>query len=233
MKVLVFELRGSIAHFRYPDTTVTHVTYPFITRTAVRGLLGAILGLECFAPEEGLTGIRLMSPVRKSVQGISMLGKGFLGEGNEFSRWTSTELLVSPHYRIFYAGPFLDELAQAIKARQSVYHTYLGVAFAQTFPEWKGVRQGVSYQADAADIITTLSVVPTHVVGQLVMQHRSQVARVGGMLYEYLGDRRFRGTINLLYDTNCGPITFMPSVAPFSPRVELVDVAEEGIACLW
>lgn len=44
--VTVFELRGPIAHYRRPDTLGTHATYPFLPRTALRGLVGAILGLE-------------------------------------------------------------------------------------------------------------------------------------------------------------------------------------------
>ncbi len=41
MVVLVFEIKGKLAHFRRPDTTVTHATYPFISRTALLGMLGA------------------------------------------------------------------------------------------------------------------------------------------------------------------------------------------------
>jgi len=40
MKGLAFDIKGSIAHFRRPDTTATQMTYPFITPTAVRGLVG-------------------------------------------------------------------------------------------------------------------------------------------------------------------------------------------------
>src|SRR5690606_35018709 len=97
LDVLVFDLEESLAHVSRPDATATHATYPFITRTALRGLLGAILGLEEFLYDEARAGVRLMSPVQKSVQELSMLGKGFLGNGPEFNRPTSIELLVQPH----------------------------------------------------------------------------------------------------------------------------------------
>lgn len=42
--VVVFEVRGELAHFRRPDTLGTHATYPFPTRTALRGLIAAVLG---------------------------------------------------------------------------------------------------------------------------------------------------------------------------------------------
>ena len=45
MKALIFEVKGTIAHFRRPDTTATHLTYPFITPLAAKGLVGAMLGI--------------------------------------------------------------------------------------------------------------------------------------------------------------------------------------------
>ncbi len=44
MKVLVVKLEGDFAHFRIPETTRENLSYPFPPRTAVLGLLGAILG---------------------------------------------------------------------------------------------------------------------------------------------------------------------------------------------
>ena len=44
--LVVFELRGAMAHYRRPDTLGTHASYPFIPRTTLRGLIAAILGLE-------------------------------------------------------------------------------------------------------------------------------------------------------------------------------------------
>lgn len=233
MDVLAFDLKGSIAHFRRPDTTATHATYPFITRTALRGLLGAILGLDEFIHQDARAGVRLLSPVRKSVQELSMLGKGFLGNGPEFNRPTAVELLVQPHYRIYYAGPYLDELAEAIRERRSVYHTYLGSAFALTVPEWVGVMQGVAQDADAATVVTTSTVVPTHIVSRLLVDDQAQLSRAGGVLYSCVGGRKFRGTINLLFDMNGRPIRFQPASGPYVPDVALVQLESEGTVCLW
>lgn len=232
MDVLVFDLRGALGHFRRPDTTATHATYPFVTRTALRGILGAILGLEEFTDDEARAGVRLMSPVRKSVQRLSMLGKGFLGSGREFNRPTAIELLVAPHYRIYYSGPYMDELGRSIAERRSVYHTYLGSAFALTVPEWVGVFAGERWDVTDTEV-QTKTVVPTHVVRRLTVDDQAQLSRAGGVLYQYLGDRRFRGTINLLYDMNGGPIRFLPSPGPYSPDVTFVEISGEGLVCLW
>ena len=81
MKAVVFEVKGAIAHFRRPDTTATHLTYPFITPLAVKGLVGAILGITDFMTRD-YVGIQLLNPVRTSAQQLSMLGKD---SGNTFS----------------------------------------------------------------------------------------------------------------------------------------------------
>ena len=100
--VTVFELRGPIAHYRRPDTLGTHATYPFLPRTALRGLVGAILGLEDL-PAEARCGLRLLTAVATVAQELSLHGKKWIGTGpNEsFHRPTSVELVVNPHYRAF------------------------------------------------------------------------------------------------------------------------------------
>ena len=128
MKAVVFEVKGAIAHFRRPDTTATHLTYPFITPLAAKGLVGAILGITDFTTRDRV-GIQLLNGCT-SAQQLSMLGKD---SGNTFNRPTTVELLVNPAYRIYYVGDeYVDELAESLRNRRYVYHTYLGVAYAIT-----------------------------------------------------------------------------------------------------
>src|SRR5438270_13704111 len=98
-RVVVFTLRGPLAHFRRPDTLGTHASYPFITRTALRGLIGAVLGLDGseLLPAEARTGLRLCAPVRTVAQELSLHGKTWTarrGKVNELHRPTSIELVV-------------------------------------------------------------------------------------------------------------------------------------------
>ena len=71
MKTIIFDLQGEMAHFRRPDTTSTQLTYPFITPTAIKGLVGAILGIEDFVTNDKI-GIQLLNPVRTIAQQMSM-----------------------------------------------------------------------------------------------------------------------------------------------------------------
>lgn len=46
MRGFLFDLRGNWAHYRKPETNNNPLTHDFITKTAVLGLMGAVLGLE-------------------------------------------------------------------------------------------------------------------------------------------------------------------------------------------
>ena len=108
--VVAFEVRSELAHFRRPDTLGTHATYPIPTRTALRGLIAAVLGEEAWS-DGGRVGLRLLGPVRTVAQQMSYHGKKWEGSGGgdaSFHRLTSVELVVQPHYRVYTTGPHAD-----------------------------------------------------------------------------------------------------------------------------
>lgn len=235
-QIVAFDLRGSLGHYRRPDTLGTHASYPFITRTALRGLIGAVLGLDGseLLPAPARTGLRLCSLVRTVAQELSLHGKKWTGAGpNEsFHRPTAIELVVNPHYRVYYAGPLLGELADRLQRGQSVYHTYLGSAFCLTVPEKIEVKPTEPVPA-GANRLTCATVVPSAAVGSTPdLSNGRRVARVGGMLLDHLGGRRFRGTVSVLYDPDGGPLTFAPAEVA-DAFWEFRQVPGEGVVCLW
>jgi CRISPR-associated protein Cas5h len=236
--IIVFDLRGLLAHFRRPDTLATHATYPFITRTALRGLIGSVLGLDEL-PGEVRAGVRLLRPVQTVAQELSLHGKTWearSGQASSFHRPTSIELVVQPHYRIYYAGPQATELASRLTAQQSHYHTYLGSAFCLTVPEWVDQVETSPRAVATGQTLNCISVVPSAAVARLQPQEGRQYARVGGLPREHLGrfhERRFRGTLAVLYEVNGGPLTFEPVAAGPDGFWEFYDLPGEGTVCLW
>jgi CRISPR-associated protein Cas5h len=73
MQGILFRVSGRWAHFKKPDTNNTPLTHDFITKTAMLGLMGAVLGIErremreLFPrwSESFLYGVRLENKVRK------------------------------------------------------------------------------------------------------------------------------------------------------------------------
>src|SRR5262249_20478043 len=221
------------------DTFATHASYPFIPRTALRGLIGAILGEEYRAegdvlPAAARCGLRLLAPVRTVAQELSLHGKtwdGQQGAPASIHRPTSIELIVQPRYRVFYAGPRAEELAGRLERKESVFHTYLGCAFCLTFPEWVGARAAKPVPADRAPVQCE-TVVPSPAVARLAMTEGAQYARVGGMLREHVGGRRFRGAVAGIYERSGRPVVVEPG-GRCAAGCQFLDVEGEGTVCLW
>ncbi|MCY0885600.1 MAG: CRISPR-associated protein Cas5 [Firmicutes bacterium] len=230
MQVLVFDLRAELGHFRRPDTAKAHASYPFVTRTALRGLLGAVLGMERW-PEYGATaGIRLLRPVRTRVQQLSLLG-GFVSGKDQFNRPTTVELVIRPHYRIYYAGPLAEELGAAIAGGRAVYPTYLGSAFALVFPRLVEWAEG---EEVAPGLVTVGTVIPVPAVRALRPMPGRQVARAGGLLYTALDGRRFRGSVDVLYEVEGRPLQLEVDTRNADPPVRLIRLAgSEEVVVLW
>jgi CRISPR-associated protein Cas5h len=185
-------------------------------------------------PAEARCGLRLLRSVRTVTQQLSLHGKKWIGAGpNEsFHRPTTIELIVEPHYRVFYNGPLADDLARRLQGRQSVYHTYLGSAFCLTFPEWVGIKPAEPIPA-GVERITCSTVVPSAAVTALDPETNRHYARVGGLLREHIGGRRFRGTLSVLYEVSGHPIRFAPAPADAGAFWEFLQVPGEGVVCLW
>ncbi len=232
MRAVAFDIRGPMAHFRRPDTVVTHCSYPFITRTALGGLVCAILGRQELQGEHWF-GLRIMKPVTTCFQKMSMLGKGWLGGGSTFSRPTAIELIVNPHYRVYYCGDDADELEARVRNQRSVYTTYLGSASCLTFPHLIGTEE--LRDMEASGIVTTYGVVPSFVVDELIIEPGVQYARCNGVRYRHVADRVFEGVIDFIYETSGRPIRFRPK----SPLDENSGIPTKlvsggsGPLCLW
>lgn len=243
-RVLVFDLKAKMAHFRLPDTTVTHASYPFIPRTALHGLLAAILGLERLdthmdgersaAPVENFVGMSLLSRVRSSFQKLSMMGKGWAGSSREsFNKPVSIEIVATPHYRVFYLGSHLQKLEDMIRSKRAVYHTYLGSCYCPVFPVYVDTKEAEEMLWPLPGVITSKTVVPTCVVEKLIPQPGCEYARAGGLHYQYLGGRMFRGTLNLVYEVRGRSLTIEPKPTPPDTPVKFVKTAGGDILCLW
>lgn len=235
MEVLVFDLRGLVAHYRRPDTMGTQATYPFIPRTALRGLIASMLGLDRL-PEQDRCGLRLLSPVRTVAQELSLHGKSWVSGGDEksYRRPTAIELVVKPHYRVYYAGAYEAELKHLLQNSRSHYHTYLGSAFCLTFPQWvTAVTDPEQVEPDPQGEVMCSTVVPSAAVRRLLPEVGCQYARVGGVLKDYLGNRCFRGTVAVVYEMSGKQLRFIPNPRHAASFWAFYAIPEEGVVCLW
>ena|SRR5690554_718462 len=230
MKGLAFDILGTVGHFRRPDTTATQMTYPFITPTAAKRLVGAILGIEDFVTTDRI-GIELLRPVRTVAQQMSMLGKD---SGSTFNRPTTIELLVNPGYRIYYTGEeYTEQLLSFLIQEKSVYTTYLGVAYALTKPVLHRIYSEVSYLEPEEKAIEPRTIVPTSMIKEIVLKEDFYYCRAGGFLYEYKGNRTFEKSVDFLYEKDGKPISFVPNANFTDSSLDLkLAYFEEDLVCL-
>jgi len=237
-EVLVFSLKGALAHFRQPDTTATHATYPFPPRPTIHGLLASILGInfdtgegEDFLKERHLVGLALLNPVRTVFAQMSLHGKGFTSGSGTFNRLTTVELLVSPHYLVYYAGSRLGELAQRIMSGQSVYHTYLGSAYCLTFPIYQGLYRTAKIVPNGKPLNLS-TVIPQEAVQEIVFESEGNYAIARALPYRHIGNRMFEQTINVLYETNGRPLRIMVEQNR-KINCKFIGTPDGKVICLW
>ncbi|SFI00702.1 CRISPR-associated protein, Cas5h family [Tindallia magadiensis] len=233
MQVIAFDIKSSTAHFRRPDTTTTHLTYPFMTPTAAKGLVGAILGEEDFTTSD-IIGIQLLKPVRSIAQQMSMLGKIGKATCDTFNRPTTIELLVNPAYRLYYAGnEYTEKLYHQLKEGKSVYPTYLGSAFALTKPENLQLLETKPVDISEGKQVDSLTVVPVPVIQELKITEEAHYSRANGFLRYYKGNRNFEKSVDFLFEHNGKPVSFQPQNAELIQAEEITMVEmEEGFLCL-
>lgn len=85
MRALQFEVGGRYAQFRKPETNNNPLTHDFITKTALVGLMGAVLGLDRVSEMRALFpilctdlryGVQVQNPVKKESWGFTLRSAG-------------------------------------------------------------------------------------------------------------------------------------------------------------
>lgn len=132
MDCLVFRAKSGYAKFRKPYTTTSALTFLCIHPPAVKGLIGAIMGidkLELYKRTLNLKiGIQVLSPVRKDMQVLKLVS--MKAEKDLFNFPVNAEFLRDPEYRIFISwfSDKLDELEERLEKQAPTFTPYLGVS---------------------------------------------------------------------------------------------------------
>lgn len=169
-RLIVFELSGEYGHFRKFNTTTSPLTYPIPTRTALTGLLGAVMGIEretapgkfavstipvqeLFNRDNCDLTVQLLAPVKKVNIGFNLLdtGNSFFEIRKSGRTQIEFELLKNPAFRIFVRlqdSALFDQLAGRLINRTHHFTPYLGLSqFTATFQN-ATVTQGTARTAD-------------------------------------------------------------------------------------
>ncbi|MEM3667791.1 MAG: type I-B CRISPR-associated protein Cas5b [Candidatus Aenigmatarchaeota archaeon] len=140
-KVLVFDIWGDYAHFRKIETTTSPLTYFIPTRTALSGIISAILGLErdsyyeLFFPENAQLAVRVLKSLKKVRININLIktDEGFYlwDIRNNPRSPTPFEFVKDPNYRIYVwlkDKKVYEKLKDFLQYHKSYYTPYLGTS---------------------------------------------------------------------------------------------------------
>ncbi|CAD7774235.1 hypothetical protein FHEFKHOI_01531 [Candidatus Methanoperedenaceae archaeon GB50] len=142
-KLLVFDVWGDYAHFRRFYTTTSPLTFTVPPRTALCGLIGAMIGLEkenneylkYFTTDKAYIGLKLLTPVKKVIIAENLIHtKNAKGIGmNLITERTQInfEFLKDPRYRVYFYHAdkeIYQQLKENLEAHKSVYTPCLGLS---------------------------------------------------------------------------------------------------------
>ncbi|MGL5150978.1 MAG: type I-B CRISPR-associated protein Cas5b, partial [Clostridium sp.] len=130
MKVLTFTVKGDFARFRIPYTTTSALSYSLIHPIAIKGLIGAIMGIDykdLFEYTEGMeVGIQVLNPLNKDTQSFNLVPQ--TGANNSPNFQSRVEFLRNVKYRIFLSSTDekLKKIENVMKERSFQFTPYLG-----------------------------------------------------------------------------------------------------------
>lgn len=181
-ELLIFDISGEYGHFRKYNTTTSPLTYSIPTRTAIAGILGAILGMEreirdgvypegaeqvqeFFSKKLSDMAIQIMRPVKKENIGFNLINT---------KNWNTYftipigrtqiefELVKDVHYRIYLAmenTAKFEELTERIQNKQHHFTPYLGLAqfTAQVDFVQRAMANEVASNGEFTEIVTAVN----------------------------------------------------------------------------
>ena len=134
---VIFDVASDLAHFRRQYAITTALTYPVPPRTALCGLVGAVLGLPKneslahFQDSEAVFGLQILSPLRTGYVSINLVdtkqNPSFRLKAVNPRTTVRYEVLRQPRYRVMFSHPSLArQLAESLKTWGIVLHPLPG-----------------------------------------------------------------------------------------------------------
>lgn len=138
-RVIVFDVWGDYAHFRKNYSTSSPLTYSFPPRTALSGLIGAIVGLDKseyfrhFFKVDAKIGCKILAPVKKVRIGENLVDTKSAVKMHLIKNRTQIrfEFVKDPKYRIYFSHSdeqLYKKLKDLLANHQSIYTPCLGLS---------------------------------------------------------------------------------------------------------
>jgi len=176
-EVLAFDIWGQYGHFKKIYTTTSPLTYSIPPRTAITGLIGAILGLDKteylnhFSKKDADIAVQVLNPIKKVTLSENLIDTKKAGPSmNRIQQRTQirVELLKDPKYRIYLSHnseELMRNLIEFIEEHKTVYTPCLGVSEHIANFSMNGVYDADTI--DTEDMIRICTVIPENNITEM------------------------------------------------------------------
>jgi len=166
-QLLLFDIWGEYAHFKKYYTTSSPLTFAIPPRTAISGLIGAILGIhkdeypQYFTRDKARIGVRILHPINKyriSENFIDTKSSGSIDMSKIKNRTQiKLEVVKQPGYRIYFTHSdinLFEQFCTMVQSHRTVYTPCLGISeFLANFK-----FQDIVEFEETTDVTETISV---------------------------------------------------------------------------
>lgn len=137
MRAIQLRLSGNWAHFKKPETNNNPLTHDLIPKTALLGLIGAVLGIERLEmkslfpqfSEDFRYGVQLLKPLRKESWGFTSrkaINPTAAGSPKYFEFLRNPDFKVTLALRKERSQRYFSQFLQSVREETSVYTPVLG-----------------------------------------------------------------------------------------------------------
>jgi CRISPR-associated protein Cas5h len=157
MKALVLTAESSYARFRCPHTTTSALTFLTLHPIAVRGLAGAIMGIdykELYDYSKDMKiGIQVLNKVYKDMQSFNLIAQTNNNGAPNFQ--SRVQFLRDVKYRLFISDKEekLTEISRVLQSRSYVFTPYLGCSEHIARLNYEGIFDVQAIEAQKADTV--------------------------------------------------------------------------------
>lgn len=214
MDILIFDIKGRFAHFRKFYTNSSSLSYSIPPRTALQGLISAILGIERdkyyeeFGGDNFRVAVKKLNITRRIMQTVNYMKATSLNEVINpkehtqipFEIITGEEGVQFKIYVCIKDNNIMKELTERIKNKAYVYTPYLGAAPFNCSLEFVDLVEGIEEKSE--DYIVISTPIPSEVIvkGGLDLRYKNYMLVRETMPTEFLKDRVIGKTTSYIFD---------------------------------
>jgi CRISPR-associated protein Cas5h len=214
-KVLVFDVWSEYAHFRKFFTTTSPLTFSLPPRTALCGLMGAILGfpketyLSKFQRKDANFAVRLMKPVKKVRFSENLIDTDSVKTMNIIKQHTRIkfEFLKDAKFRIYFSHSDPDIYSTAremISTHKCVYTPCLGIS--EHIANFSYIGEYPLKKIERPTEVALDSIIPKDQISQIQFESGKEYM-TETLPNEMAEDRTVNDYQEFMFERNCKPIS--------------------------